>query len=425
MNRDYETLQAPPSGLCACSLNGIYQHIAAISPRSVTLRLPEAGLAAGALRLRLYQAEAGKYESFHIQQYHAGEAQLQNDAVLLRLCFDDPACARAIRCMLSGYARYLRVKSELGAAAWAWEVSAYPAERDEDFLPSLQAQQRAWFESAPPLPPPPAGTSLAVALNCPELWRLYLSLPPRDFLQAYCRCRCLPPDLLPRMPDRLYIGSGHCRFLFPEEDELRALAGKARAEGLALTLSTAELRPGGEAAADRLIGLAGELHAELEINDWGMLRRAAGRVPLLLGPRLNRRRKDPRLPYKQDAQSELLAQNSLNDPAWQTFLRQKGVVRCEYESCGLPTLLPELPCSLHLPFYQTNASLWCPLQALCLRGDRGAQQPSDACAGWCDGNVLLYPAHLRMVGRWNALLALADFPAPEELQRYDRWVLNF
>lgn len=424
MNIDYETLQSPPSGLCACRMNEKTVHIAAISPRSVTLRLPEAEIPSGALSLHLYRPETGKYETFILTDYETGAIQHPGDAVLLRLCFDDPACARAIRHMMNDYARYLQIKSELGASAWAQQISGYPAEADFCFADDLQHQRRLWFANLPALPD---DCELAVDLNCPELWALYLNTPAENFLQAYSDLRMLPREHLAGCTlSRLYIGNRFCRHLFPDEATLLAIAEKAGNEGIRLTLSTAELRSGEEAAADKIIVLSRELNAELEINDWGMLRRAAGKAKLILGPRLNRRRKDPRMQYKPGMDASLLAENSLNSPGWIDFLKSLGIERLEYESCGLPASLPEdLPCSLHLPFYQTNTSLFCPLRSLCLYGERGHQMNADSCARWCENNVLLYPMHLNMIGRFNSLLALAPLPAADDLRRYERWVLNY
>ena len=424
MNTDFETLFAPPSGLCACEINGAFAHVQAISPRCVTLRLPRSEPPRESIVLHLYRVETGRYENCIITDYTAEEAQHPNGAVLLRLCFDDPACARRIRAALNGYARCLETKSEFGAAAWSSLVSGYPDALDEVFPASLQAQRRAWFANLAPLP---QGCELAVELNCPELWKLYLAHPLPEFTQKYLESREVSPEFLSgRLPDRLYAGSPHCRFLFPDEETLRRIARKAEEENIALTISTAELRSGGEENADRIIALTRELNAEMEINDWGMLRRSAGRVNIALGPRLNRRRKDPRMRYRANPDVSLLAENSMNSPLWREFLRELGVVRCEYDHSGLPTRLPgDMPCSLHLPFCQTNASLWCPLRALTLHGNRGAQAGCDSCEGMCRENVLLYPEHLNMIGRWNSLLAFHPLPSEEEMRKYDRWVLNF
>lgn len=423
-----ELVQDLPSGLCACRLNGENMHLAAISPRCLYLHTQEAPLA-GTLQLYLLQPKTGRYDIYNIANYETGQAWCENGAVLTRFSFEDSACAAAIRRMLNDYARYLEIKSCGGAEAYARYTADYPAEQDEVFCASPEEQSGVWYAQLPPVPQPPKGCELAVELNCPDLWRLYLDTPLPGFMDAYAANRGLARSKLPAsLPQRLYIGNAFCRHLFPGEAVLAEIAAKARREGLELTLVTAELRAGGEEAADRCIALARELQAELVVNDWGMLQRAQD-VPglqLLLGTQLNRRRKDPRMQYKCGMQerSPLLACNALNDGAWLAFLGETGFVRYEYESCGLPTLLPDAPCSLHLPFYQTNTALWCPLRAICERGDRGAQSGGENCLHWCNENLLLYPDHLKMLGKWNSLFAL-DAAFPASLQGFDRWVLNF
>lgn len=430
MSGGYESVQDVPSGLIACRLNGVQQHIAALSPRSLLLRSPEPLPEAQSLTLHLLRPERGDYRVCSIQNFQTGEARRHQGAVLTRFCFEDPCAAAAIRTALNSYARYIEIKSGQGPAAYARHLTGYPAEAEECFPDSPDAQRRAWFKSMPPLPEFPGG--YAVELNSPRLWQAYIRLPMTRFMDAYAQMCALPRNLLPaRLPDRLYIGSSFCRHLFPGPGELRAIADKARCERTALTLVTAELRAGVEAAADELIAFAAQQRAELCVNDWGMLERAqpfAGKLPILLGPMLNRRRKDPRMQWKAAParQLALLSENSLNSAAWCAFLGRMGVQRYEYESCALPAQLPPGSISLHMPFYQTNTALWCPLRALCTAGDRGAQAPAESCSRYCEDNVLLYPEPLKMIGRWNSLLALdADAwrrPLPPGA---DRIVLNF
>lgn len=426
MMTERELLIAPPSGLCACRIGAEYLHIAAISPCSVILRLPDEKRPAGALALQLYLPEAGRCEQHMIPDYQTGEAQHQQDAVLLRICFQDAACAAAIRRMMNAYARCLETKSTLGASAYAAMLSAYPEDQDAVFAESLQAQRRAWFSAMPALPEPGSDISLAVELNTPELWNAYLSLPLPDFMQAYARLQELPQSLLPRrLPDRLYLGNSFCRFLFPDDQALASIADKARREGVALTIVTADMPIGGEAAADACIAFCRSSNAELMVNDWGMLQRAAGKCSSLLGPLLNRRRKDPRFAYKPGLDADLPGRNSLSSTAWIEYLRDMGVTGYAWDACSLPESLPDGTNCLHLPFYQTNTSHWCPLQALALYGDRSRQTPSGSCARWCEENTLLHPMHLNMIGRWNSIFALNNGLATEDMHRFGRWVLNF
>jgi len=421
-----------PSGLCTCRLGGMEMYMAALSPRSVWLYTPEANLPAGVLTLCLYRPETGDYELHTLSEYKTGPVQRMNGAVLTRLSFEDAACAAAVRRTLDGYARYLEIKSEEGAAAYAAHVSGYPEEADEIFPESLARWRRECFSHLAALPQIPNSCSLAVELNCPELRQLYLRLPLDEFMAAYAERRGIPSGWLPaRLPDRLYIGNAYCRHLFPDEEELRAIAAKARREGLQISLVTAELRSRSTALAERQLAFAAEMNAELIANDWGMLERACGQLApgqLVLGTQLNRRRKDPRMAYKlgTEGRESLLARNNLNDPGWFAFLHSLGIERFEFESCGLAMEIPEGSHSLHFPFYQTNTSLWCPLRALCLHGDRGMQADAQQCPHFCENNALLYPAHLKMLGRWNSLLALDEgISALFGPARFDRWVLNF
>lgn len=196
---------------------------------------------------------------------------------------------------------------------------------------------------------------------------------------------------------------------------------------------SAELRSYSGDLADLQITLAKRQRAELVVNDWGMLQRAfASKLfkpgQIVLGTLLNRRRKDPRMAYKAGltGHENLLSRNNLNDPLWIAFLNELGIERFEFESCSLPVKVSAGRHSLHFPFYQTNLSLWCPIRALCLHGDRGVQADAPFCEHACENNYLLYPEHLRMLGRGKALLALDETrSALSDPTAFDRWVLNF
>lgn len=429
---EHDAVKSLPSGLCACRLNGESVHIFALSPHSVYLRTEKSCPADSALSLALYRPETGNYVLYTLNNVQIGPAQRHEGAVLTRFSFQDHACASAIRKTLNSYARYLEIKSSEGAAAYAAYAVGYPEEEDERFHTDIHLQRAAWFAHLAPLPELPDHTELAVELNCPELWNLYLQSSPRGFMQAYAACRNLPEGYLPnRKPNRLYIGNPYCRHLFPSEENFRLIAEKAKAEALELSIVSAELRSYSVEFADLQIALAKEWNAELVVNDWGMLQRASKALEpgqIVLGAVLNRRRKDPRMAYKAGlaGREELLARNNLNDPLWIAFLHKLGVERFEFESCALPLQTPPGQHSLHFPFYQTNMSLWCPIRALCLHGDRGAQMDASSCSHYCERNYLIYPQHLKLLGRWKALLALdEDLCVLNDSSQFDRWVLNF
>lgn len=82
--------------------------------------------------------------------------------------------------------------------------------------------------------------------------------------------------------------------------------------------------------------------------------------------------------------------------------------RYEWESCGDTSTrkFPEGKNSMHLPFYQTNTSQYCPMYATCVKGSRGTQVPVRKCPRFCEKQAFLYPEHLRMVGRYNSLFGI-------------------
>ena len=54
--------------------------------------------------------------------------------------------------------------------------------------------------------------------------------------------------------------------------------------------------------------------------------------------------------------------------------REYGIQRFEWESCGYEQQISPGKNSLHIPFYQTNTSQYCPLGAVCETGERGRQK---------------------------------------------------
>ena len=64
-----------------------------------------------------------------------------------------------------------------------------------------------------------------------------------------------------------------------------------------------------------------------------------------------------------------LGENNLQAGFYRRFLKDTyGINRYEWESCGYPQVFPQGKNSLHLPYYQTNTSQYCPLYASCTEG---------------------------------------------------------
>lgn len=299
------------------------------------------------------------------------------------------------------------------------------------------ALQNGFAESEQPGQP----VELALELDRPEWYEAYLSMESAVFFDAYFRRNQIPnPPVF--HPDRLYIGNAFCPHLAPKEEELFALMDKACRESFSITLTFPFLLEENltetQARLQHLARWCEQKNKTIEIvvNDWGTAH-LASQFPvfsLCLGVLLNKRKKDPRMTYKLGDRT-LFEQNSVHAAFYRDYLKEEfRMERYEWESCGDTSTwkFPEGKNSMHLPFYQTNTSQYCPLYAACTKGSRGAQTPVRKCHRFCEEQAFLYPEHLRMMGRYNSLFGidLSILQEPEAmgkmygLRGIDRIVVN-
>ena len=372
------------------------------------------------------------------------------------------------------YDRFVRLKLECEDGELAMVLTGYPAKKDEQFAENFIEQKKEWFgegEDRARLETRIENQSgirenciaagdfelkeykehkeykeykeqewknieVAVELDCPELYERYLSMKFRDFMDWYWNVNGAK-ELGKRMtvPDRIYVGNAFCHLLFPEKRQLFEILKKAESEGLAVTVTFSYLR---EFMLKPVENLLDELEEwcrnretfpEIAANDWGLLEILRERkewkeekevlVPCM-GTLLNKRKKDPRMGYKQ-GETGYFWENSLNAEFYRTYLRDTfGIRRYEWESCGYRQQFPEGKNSIHVPFYQTNTSQYCTLYAACKNGERGKQELPESCPGYCREKVFLYPKHLKMAGRYNSLFAL-DGSAVSGMMDMEMW----
>ena len=399
--------------------------------------------------------------AFYDQKTASYQRILLRDATLLQeieedfdtiytFATDQEDYRNAVQRLALQYSQYIRWKMEDDDAALAEEMTGYPAEQDAFHLESLEEQKKVWFsgigketfvalqngfaESGQPGQP----VELALELDRPEWYKAYLSMESAVFFDAYFR-RNQIPDPPVFHPDRLYIGNAFCPYLAPTEEELFALMDKACRESFAVTLVFPFLLEENltetQARLQHLARWCEQKNKTIEIvvNDWGTAHLAA-QFPvfsLCLGVLLNKRKKDPRMTYKLGDRT-LFKQNSVHAAFYREYLKEEfRMERYEWESCGDTDTgkFPEGKNSLHLPFYQTNTSQYCPLYAACTKGSRGAQTPVRECSGFCEKQAFLYPEHLRMVGRYNSLFGVdldvwKRMEEMLELRGVDRVVVN-
>ena len=259
-------------------------------------------------------------------------------------------------------------------------------------------------------------TEFALELNNTSLYEEYLRQLLKDFLASYWQKNYLTHSWLAgRTPERFYIGNQFCHNLFPTEEQLFSIMDKMRSEGLEITLAFSYIREFMLPSVGKLLEKVDNwccihgMNVEIVVNDWAVAEMLHGKTSHLcpvFGTLLNKRKKDPRMKYK-SGDISLFQQNSLNAEFYRDFLAEEfHIHRYEWESCGYPQEFPPGKNSLHLPFYQTNTSQYCPLYALCTTGDRGTQQLAEHCPKFCEKYALLYPEHLHMMGRYNSLFGV-------------------
>lgn len=400
--------------------------------------------------LAFYDQKTASYQRILLRDATFLQEKEEDFDVVYTFATEQEDYRNAVQHLALQYSQYIRWKMEDDDAALAEEMTGYPAEQDAFHLESLEEQKKVWFsgigketftalqngfaESGKPRQP----VELALELDRPEWYKAYLSMESAVFFDAYFRKNQIPdPPLF--HPERLYIGNAFCPHLAPKEEELFAMMDKACRESFSITLTFPFLLEENlsetQARLQHLVRWCEQKNKTIEIvvNDWGTAHLAA-QLPvfsLCLGVLLNKRKKDPRMAYKLGNRT-LFEQNSVHAAFYREYLKEEfRMERYEWESCGDTSTgkFPEGKNSLHLPFYQTNTSQYCPMYATCVEGSRGAQVPIRECPKFCERQAFLYPEHLRMVGRYNSLFGvdltvLKRTGAMLELRGVDRVVVN-
>lgn len=400
--------------------------------------------------LAFYDQKTASYQRILLRDATLLQEKEEDFDTIYTFATDQEDYRNAVQRLALQYSQYIRWKMEDDDAALAEEMTGYPAEQDAFHLESLEEQKKVWFsgigketfvalqngfaESGQPGQP----VELALELDRPEWYTAYLSMESAVFFDAYFRKNQIPdPSIF--HPDRLYIGNAFCPHLAPTEEKLFALMDKACRESFAVTLVFPFLLEENlsetQARLQHLARWCEQENKTIEIvvNDWGTAHLAA-QFPvfsLCLGVLLNKRKKDPRMTYRLGDRT-LFKQNSVHAAFYREYLKEEfRMERYEWESCGDTDTgkFPEGKNSLHLPFYQTNTSQYCPLYAACTKGSRGAQTPVRECSGFCEKQAFLYPEHLRMVGRYNSLFGVdldvwKRMEEMLELRGVDRVVVN-
>ncbi len=399
-----ELVSPLPFGLILCRVNG----------RQVTVT----GVSDDRLKIRLSQREKINTIDLHFLKFDtAGRVCVTPSSRRVLRYYESRTGCEVLLSVTDGdyktqvlsalmeYARYIRLKEAGDDERTADILTGCPAGGMTS--ESLSEQKRKWFSV--PFAEVPWNGELALSLDRQDTYGRFLRLPISEFQKDFfARNRLGEFPLFRRSAKRVYIGNSYCAHLFPEN--LIELVSHAVLQGLSVTVVLPPVRESRAAWRNEIIGEIEKSAAdEIAVNDMGTLYALRGTGKrLALGTLLNRRRKDPRMKYKLGlaGREEMLSENSLNDKEYADALKETGIVRFEYESCGLPVKYAESRISLHLPLYQTNTSHGCILAANCEDTDPGLGRDEETCPRWCMDRVLLYPDDIGLTGRYNSLFGV-------------------
>jgi hypothetical protein len=450
-----EEVELLPEGLITCLLEKREVRILKISPEKLTVRTAEEIENIDYIKVMFHIFDEGRYEEVKIKDFNIIEKSTGDFCFIYAFSIETEEYSFNVRNAFKNYSKYIRLKFFGDGNEFSKEMVQYPAELDYEFYKYYLEQKKDWMaEVNYPDWNKNAMDSIELAINLDNdiLYKKYIHNSIGDFKKDYLKENFVDNHkLFQKDITRLYIGNEFCHNLFPEVKLLKSLLKKAKKEELQITLCFTYMRDcyieKTKYVLDEVYKWCGQNNTviELVINDFGMLKLVQDKTDyfkLSLGVLLNKRKKDPRYIYKKEyghqkkyinvQNKELLAGNSLNSSIFNKFLKDCKIERYEYDNCGYKISIAEGCHSLHMPFYVTNTSQYCPLYAMCRSMDRGNQKLVMECPKYCRDYVFLYPKHLKMVGRYNSLFAFDDnlLKNPKELEQYinsgiDRIVLNF
>ncbi len=439
-----EEVEFVPSGLVTCFMNNMEVRILKISPEEFTIRVSEKIKNISSLKIAFYLFKEYRYEELQIKDYILLEEDIEEFYVKYRIAVKDSTYIDNVKRIFKDYTKYIMLKNFGYENEFSKVMVEYPAEKDENFYEYYIDQKRDWMEPIGQINSFHSVFEMAVKIDNHILYNEYLKRDIKYFQEYYYKENCIKSLGIFNNPiDRIYIGNEFCHNLFPKEDVLIKMLEKSIVDNVEVTVCFTYLRENYIDKNREIIEniynfcIKNEKQIEIVINDWGMLSLIKNKEDYLkpvLGVLLNKRKKDPRYNYKKgyNENKNIIGRNSLNAISFREFLKENNIYRYEYEGCGYKMDIAEGNHSLQIPFYVTNLSQYCPLNAVCKTGDRGRQRLVKCCAKYCTDYVFVYPEHLKMIGRYNSLFAFDDtlLKDYEKLKVYldegiDRIVLNF
>ncbi|WP_244835206.1 hypothetical protein [Clostridium sp. BJN0001] len=435
-----------PSSLAACFIDNKEVHIMKMSSRGIFIRTIEAEDNITKINMSFYDFSKSKYQEIEIRNIEVEKVNKNEFYYIYKIIINDENYVNMVNFIFRDYSRYVTLKNYGEENEFSEVMTGYPAEKDFDFYEFYDDQKKDLIKDVDfdKFNYILKDVELACTINTDELCDKYLLNNIYEFTKYYLEDNYIySSSMLKKKFSRIYIGNEFCHNLFPKKDILLKMLNKALLEKVNITICFTYMR---ECYIEKNKEILEKIYkwckksnkkVEIVINDWGMIKLICGKEDFFsinLGILLNKRKKDPRFIFKKgfNENRELLSENSLNVPLYREFLKQYGIKRFEFETSLYKLKIPKGKHSLHMPFYITNTSQYCPLYAMCTKMDRGEQILVKNCPKYCTDYIFSYPKHLKMVGKYNSLFSFDDtiLKDSEKLNYYlkngiDRIVLNF
>lgn len=239
---------------------------------------------------------------------------------------------------------------------------------------------------------------------------------------------------------RLYFGNEFCQRLIPTKRQLEEVLGFVAKNDLAFSLVTPYVTDQALARLEGLISLvaASRPAAEIIFNDWGVFQFLEEECPGLtpvMGRLLNKIKRGPRIMNILDKVPEETRQyfqgSSLDVPAVGRFLKDRGILRVEFDNLLQGTHLPAADdgiCkSLYMPFVFVTTTRFC-LSAGCDSPAKSEYVGVLNCREEC--RKYTFNLHNPVMGvplirRGNTIFFLNEnIPGPVAARRVDRIVIE-
>ena len=438
-----ETDLLPKSVVC-CNINENNTSIIKISSNTFAIRLSEEiGDSNLNITVNFYSFKENDFIEVPIDKYKIVSKEIKEFYIIYNFeVFNNDLYSKCVKNVMNDYLRYVNLKSEGYDSYFSKEMVDYPYELDYDFYDIYSEEKKKWMESLNLNEVCENDFELAITIDNDVLYKRYLHNDFSTFINMYYKDNFINKEkFIKKDISRIYIGNEFCHNLFPDEVTLIKILNKAKADNINVTLAFTYIKDCYIEKNKNIIDKVylwckdNKFKIEIIINDFGMIKLLENKkdyFSLNLGVLLNKRRKDPRYIYKNGFNESMLSENNLNSDLLHIYLKKYNINVYEYESCNYKIKIPRGNHSLHIPFYQTNTSDYCPLYAMCKNGERGGQSLVKNCPKYCSDYVFSYPKHLKMVGRYNSIFAFNEniIKNSNEINYYtvrgiNRIVLNF